>query len=135
MSYSNTISYKPHAVGKRRGIIMMELLTAILIITTLTTVMIFTIATYGRYNGILLARQRCIAAGQAQLDCIAATGKPIDEATFARLWPTVKCSITSSENAAHLTQVDVALVAMARKKEITITLSRYMDKPVEGGGL
>lgn len=134
MSYSNTISYKAHTGGKDRGAILIELVTAIMIIAALTAVMVSVVATYGRYNTILLTRQRCIAAGRAQLDCLTATGRPIDDATFSRLWPSVKCSITASpgtNDTAGLTKVEVVTAASARKKEVSIAMSRYLAAPME----
>jgi hypothetical protein len=44
----------------------------------------------GQFNRHELARRRCLAAAEAQIDSIAETGKPLPAAEVKRLWPKVK---------------------------------------------
>jgi hypothetical protein len=84
---------------------------------------------YGSYNDYLLTRQRCTAAADAQLDSIAATGDVINEETIKRLWPNMKTSIEKIDGVGQwqgLKLVTVTADAKSRRKNVHITLSRYI---------
>lgn len=76
-------------------------------------------------------RQRCVAAAEAQIDSLAATGKPIDEAEIARLWPEVQVTVDRTAGQAvweGLELVRVTAVGMAGPHAVTIRLERYVSK-------
>ena len=75
-------------------------------------------------------RRQCIAAGEAQLDSIAATGRALSKEDAARLWPGVRSQIVRSpgkDDWAGLMRVRVTTSAPVDGRTVTITLARYMN--------
>ena len=56
----------------------------------------FSLNGIAKFNRYQLVRQRCIAAAQAELESMAATGAPVSDEDFARLWPKLSVSIKKS---------------------------------------
>lgn len=86
--------------------------------------------TTSRFNGIQMVRQRCIAAGQAQLDSYSAIGKSISKEKVSQLWPGIQTEITSFPGQGDwtgLTLVKVTSQGMYEEKQIQVTLARYVS--------
>jgi len=89
-----------------------------------------------RLNLVQVTRQRCLAAGQAQLDSLAAQGRPVPKDDLARLWPTVKTKLTVSDGKGQwqgLKLVTVTATSPAGGNEVIVESSRYYSRPVEVG--
>lgn len=87
-----------------------------------------------KFNTIMLAKQRCTAAAQGQLDCIAATGGPLAEEKLRELWPEVRVATERTGGQgqwAGLTLVKVTAGAAAAGREVNVVLTRYMPAEVQ----
>ena len=89
-----------------------------------------------RFNKLQLVKQQCLAAGQAQLDSIAATGKPIGQENFERLWPKVQVVIDEKPGSGEweglkLVSVITKARSLNKSRDVKIELSRYVS--IEGG--
>jgi type II secretory pathway pseudopilin PulG len=76
-------------------------------------------------------RQRCVAAAEAQIDSLVATGKPIDEIEIARLWPETQVTVDRTPGQAAWERLDlirVTAVGMAGPHPVTVHLERYVRK-------
>ena len=91
------------------------------------------LAGFRTFNHYQLTRQRCMAAAQAQLDSIAATGKPIDDEDFRRLWPKLSVSIDRAPGTGqwrNLELVEATATGISLGKQVKVKLSRYIsDRP------
>lgn len=114
---------------KRNGFILIELITAMFLMGLMLAMLAVSLDGYARFNDYLLTRQRCTAAAEAQLDSITVTGEVINSETMKRLWPNVRTSIEKSDGAGQwkgLELVTVIADAKSRRKNVNITLSRYI---------
>lgn len=85
-------------------------------------------------NAFQHARQRCIAAAQAQLDSLAAQGKPLAPDDGRRLWPDVRTELAAADGKGQwqgLQRVTVVAIGKANGREVRIELSRYYGRPEE----
>jgi len=85
---------------------------------------------FRRFNSILLARHRCIAAARAQLDSIAATGRPMPPEQVGRCWPEVKTKIETRQGEGQwqgLLLVKAAAATTVFDREVNVSLSRYVS--------
>ena len=112
------------------GWMLAEVLTSLAIVGMLLTGLALALGGLKRFNAFQLLRQQCLAAGQAQLDSIAATGQPITREDLARLWPGLSAQIDRSAGQgdwAGLTLVKVSTAGTTDyRKKVTLTLSRYI---------
>ena len=114
---------------KHKGLLSIEMVVAIGVLATIITVLATLGNSFGKLNSALWAQHTCYAAGQAQMDCVAVTGEPIDPAKFESLWPTVTCEIETAEGTGQwqgLTQVQLSLSARAKKKTVHVKMARYL---------
>ena len=91
--------------------------------------------TFRTFNTLQLARQRCIAAGEGQLDSIAATGEPIPQEKFRQLWDDVQATVEQTPGRgewAGLTLVKVTAVNRTGGRETKVELARYLKSKGEG---
>ena len=82
-----------------------------------------------RFNAVMLARQRCVAAGQSELDSIAATGQPIAPQKLPDLWPGVRAEIEQLPGQgqwAGMKLIRVTTRATAYGRDVKIVLARYL---------
>ena len=115
---------------KYKGWLSAEMIAAVAVLAILIGVLGTLGSAFKRTSDLRWLRQQMTAAGQAQMDAIAVTGEPIDEATFARLWPKVTCRIAQSTGTgqwAGLTEVTLTLSAEKRGKTVQTTLTRYIS--------
>ncbi len=123
-----------------RGFLLTELIVSLSVLGMLLAGLAFSLTGFARFNRYQLVRQQCIAAAQAQLDSIAATGRPIPDEDFSRLWPglTVAVRQTPGEGQWQGTQrFEVTASGKSSRKEVSIRLSRYIlgeKSPAEGKG-
>ena len=112
------------------GWMLAEVLTSLAIVGMLLTGLGLALGGLKRFNAFQLLRQQCLAAGQAQLDSIAATGQPITREDLARLWPGLSAQLDRSAGQgdwAGLTLVKVSTAGTTDyRKKVTLTLSRYI---------
>lgn len=125
---------------KRRygGFLLMEITVSLTIMAMLLAGMAFSLNGMAKFNRYQLVRQHCIAAAQAELDSLTATGKPIKDEDFSRIWPRLSVSIEKSAGQGQWqgTQlVEVTASGKSFRKEVIIELSRYisMDEPLAEG--
>ena len=82
-----------------------------------------------RFNTVMLVRQRCVAAGQSQLDSIAATGRPIAPERLGDLWPGVQAEIEQLPGRgqwAGMNLVRVTTTVEVYGRDVEIVLARYL---------
>ena len=83
-------------------------------------------AAFNRYQW---SRQQCIAAAQAQIDSLTATGKPLSDDQIERLWPKVAVTIERSAGQgqwAGLELLEVTTAATAGPHRAQARLARYV---------
>jgi type II secretory pathway pseudopilin PulG len=113
----------------RRGFLLTELIVAMSVMGLLLGGLIFSLTGFAKFNRYQLIRQQCIAAAQAQLDSIAATGRSIPDEDLSRLWPglTVAVKQTPGEGQWQAAQrVEVTASGKSARTEVSIRLSRYI---------
>jgi hypothetical protein len=114
---------------KRKGYLLTEIIVSIAVLGVLILAFTVSLNGFGRFNRVQLVRQQCTAAAQAQLDSIAATGKPIPDEDFKRLWPRLSVSIKQSDGIGQwqgLKLLEVETGGMAFSHPVKIQLYRYM---------
>lgn len=118
--------------GKNRqykGFLMTEVIVALSLLGLLLVGLALSLNGIARFNRYQLVRQRCIAAAQAQLDSIAATGEPITDEDFKRLWPKLSVSVKRSPGNGQwqtMERLEVTASGKSYHKEVEICLSRYI---------
>lgn len=120
---------------KHKGMLSVELVVAISVLATIIGVLAALGVSFGKLNNRLWAKHICCNAGQAQIDAIAATGKPIDSVKFKKLWPGVTCNIETSDGSGAwqgLQRIDLTLRKKVKQKDVQIHLIRYLPA-AEGG--
>lgn len=119
-------------LDKRRrnsGFLMTELIVGLSVFTILVVAFALSLDGFAKFNRYQLVRQQCIAAAQAQLDCIAATGKPIPDEDVERLWPKLSLSTKDSDGQGQwqgLKLVEVTATGKSFRNQVSVRLSRYV---------
>jgi type II secretory pathway pseudopilin PulG len=114
---------------KRGGFMLTEMMVAATILGILLVVLALSLNGFAKFNRYQLVRQQCIAAAQAELDSITATGKPIRDEDFERLWPKLTISIKSSPGTGQwqgLKLIEVTANGKSYRKEVKVQLARYV---------
>lgn len=117
------------------GWIMAEALVALTVLGIIMGGLALSQNTFRTFNALQLARLRCIAAGEGQLDSIAATGEPIPQEKFRQLWDDVWATVEQTpgrDEWAGLTLVKVTTVSRAGGRETKVELARYLKPKGEG---
>ena len=112
-----------------KGYLLTELMVAMAVLVIILSCMAMMLKVFRDVNQYQLTRQQCIAAAQAQLDCIAVTGRPIIEEDLKRLWPEVNIITEQSDGKNQwqgLALVKVKATAKAGRKNVTVELARYI---------
>ena len=118
-------------VKKRKysGFFLTEIIVASGILGILLVGLAMSMFGFAKFNRYQLVRLQCIAAAQAELDSITATGKPIPDEDFKRLWPKLEVNLESSVGANQwqgLSLVEVTTKGMSYNKEVKVKLARYV---------
>ena len=120
--------------GKNSGWAVTELIVSISILVIIMGGLYTSMNTCRVFNKYQLLRQRCVAAAQAQLESIAATGEKISDKDNERLWPDVEISVEQKDGSGDwqgLRLVTVTARNMRPKKTVSIELSRYLPMEQE----
>ena len=110
---------------------MTELIVAMIVLAMLMVAFAISLDGFGRLNHYFFARQRCVAAAQATLDSIAATGTAIDKGDLKRLWPEIDIRVDETVGTGQwkgLKLVKVTASGISRNKKTVVRLSRYFTK-------
>lgn len=115
---------------KYSGFLAVELTFAIGLFAMILVALAVSLYGFGKFHRYQLVRQQCTSAAQAQLDSIAATGKPIPDDAFERLWPKLGVSVEESAGTGQWRGMKYVAVTASgtglRKKEVKVRLSRYI---------
>lgn len=125
---------------KRRsgGFIFAEIAVGLTVMAMLLAGVAFSLNGIAKFNHYQLVRQKCIAAAQAELDSLTATGRPIEDEDFKRIWPQLSVSIEQSTGQGQwqgIRLVKVTTSGRYLRKQVIIELSRYIsqDEPLTEG--
>ena len=115
---------------KTNGWAATEVVVSIGILALLFSVLASSMSIARKFNKLQLVRQQCLAAGQAQLDSIAATGEAISKGDIERLWPGIKVDIIQSPGSGQwdgmrLIKVTTVGRSVNRAKDVKVELCRY----------
>jgi len=118
---------------KRRysGFLFAEIAVGLTVMAMLLAGVAFSLNGTAKFNHYQLVRQKCIAAAQAELDSLTATGKPIEDEDFKRIWPQLSVSIEKSAGQGQWQSTQLVKVTTSGKylrKQVTIELSRYISR-------
>lgn len=115
--------------GKYGGFLAVEVAVALTILGMLIVGLALSLDGFAKLNRYQLVRQRCVAAAQAELDSLAATGEPISERDFERLWPKLAVAIEESEGIGQWKGMKLVKVTASGKSfgnEVKVQLARYI---------
>ncbi len=113
---------------KNNGWLLTEVAVTLFVLASFFMVMISATATFGRFNWLLLNKQRCMAAARAQVDSVVSTGRALKDEDFKRLWPRLEVAVDIRDGAGDWKGLKLCVVttrAKARKRYIEIRLSQY----------
>ncbi len=118
---------------KRRsgGFIFAEIAVGLTVMAMLLAGVAFSLNGIAKFNHYQLVRQKCIAAAQAELDSLTATGRPIEDEDFKRIWPQLSVSIEQSTGQGQwqgTRLVKVTTSGRYLRKQVIIELSRYISE-------
>ncbi|MFB3893739.1 MAG: hypothetical protein ACE15C_17130 [Phycisphaerae bacterium] len=114
----------------RGGWLLVELVVSVGLLALLLGAMMLAQRTLAKVNEFQLSRQRCIAAAEAQLDCIASTGRPMADADLARLWPGVCVTVQRTAGQGEWAGLELVKATATRSKggpEAKVELARYVQ--------
>jgi type II secretory pathway pseudopilin PulG len=114
---------------RHNGFLLTELMVALAVLIVILSCMALSMRVFRKINQYQLARQQCVSAAQAQLDCVAVTGNPINNEIIKRLWPKVKVQIEQADGKYQwqgLKLVKVKATAKADNKDVSVELARYL---------
>lgn len=117
------------------GYLAMEAFVSILLLAMLGASYAMLQRSTGALNRNCLARQRCILAAQAQLDSLTATGRSLDDAEVARLWPGVRTLVRRAPGEGQwqgLVLATATATAEIDGRSVKVELARYLP-PGKGG--
>jgi len=118
--------------GKSRkytGFLIAEITVAMAVLGIILAGLALTLNGMARFNHYQLTRQRCLAAAQAELDSIAATGKPISKADFKRLWQTLSVAVYTSKGIGQWQGMELVRITTTGKsfnKQVKVEQYRYL---------
>ena len=113
------------------GFIFAEIAVSLTVMAMLLAGIALSMNGIAKFNRYQLIRQHCIAAAQAELDSLTATGKPIGDEDFSRIWPQLNVSIEKSAGQGQWQGTQLVKVTTSGKylrKHVTIELSRYISQ-------
>ena len=120
------------------GFLLAEMTVSLTILAMLLASVAFSLNGIAKFNSYQLVRQQCVAAAQAELDSLSATGKSIPDEDVSRIWPRISVSIKKSTGLGQwkgTELVEVTASGRSFRKEVKIQLSRYFpaDIPLAEG--
>jgi type II secretory pathway pseudopilin PulG len=121
------------------GFLLAEMIVSMTILGLIVVGLAISMRGAAGFNRYQWSRQQCIAAGQAQLDSLTATGKPLSDEQIHRLWPNVTVAMERWAGQGQwdgLDRVQVTATAKVGAHRTEIRLTRYVrpiGKVVSGG--
>ena len=118
-----------------KGYLLAELTITLSVIIVILACLALGMRTFVNFNRYQLTRQECISAAQAQLDSVAAAGKPISDEDSKRLWPKITIKIEQTEGTGQwegLKLIKIKTTAKNMRKDITVETARYIAIQKEG---
>lgn len=115
---------------KYGGFLFAEIVVALAILGLLLGSLAMSLNVFTKANRYQLVKQRCIAAGQAQLESLTVTGRAVAEEDFKRLWPRLGTSIESSDGIGQwegMKLVEVTATGSSFGRQVQVKLSRYVS--------
>jgi type II secretory pathway pseudopilin PulG len=117
---------------RKRAFLLTELMVALAILGILMVAMAVTLFGVRRFHQVLWVRQQCMAASQAQIDSLMATGLAIEPNRIATLWPRLKVETQvrpgqGSWRGLDLVQATASI--LSGRRVVTVTLARYGTIP------
>jgi len=117
------------------GWLVTETLVSMAILGVLMAALAMARSRTAEFNDYHMVRQRCLAAARAQLDSLAAAGRPIGDGDVRRLWPGVRVRVARADGAgdwAGLKRIEATAAARSRRRKVEVALCRYL--PAGEGG-
>lgn len=124
--------------GKHGGFVLTEIAVAMAILGIVLAGLALSLHGFAKFNSYQLVRQGCIAAAQAELDCMTSTGRQIPDEDFGRLWPKLSVSVRKAAGTGQWQGMDLVEVTASGRNfrtEVSIRLSRYVlgNEPLDKG--
>lgn len=124
------------SVKRRRasGFLLAELIVSITVVGMIVVGLVVTMQVAARSNRYQWSRQQCIAAAQAQIDSLTATGKPLADEQIQRLWPKVTVVVDRSAGQgqwAGLELFQVTATMQATSHPARVRLARYVQPALD----
>jgi type II secretory pathway pseudopilin PulG len=117
---------------RRRALLLTELMVALVVLGTLMVGLALTLHSVRRFHQVLGVRQQCMAAAQAQIDSLMATGLAIDPNRIATLWPHLKVETEVRPGEGQWKGLDLVRATASGPsgpRLVTVTLARYGTLP------
>ncbi|MGA2916726.1 MAG: type II secretion system protein [Sedimentisphaerales bacterium] len=114
--------------NNHKGFLLAEMIVAMTVLAIILSCLALSMSAFRKINNYQLVRQQCISAAQAQLDSIAAAGRPIGDDDLKRLWPKVNLQIEQSDGTDKwqgMKLVKVRASAKAGNKAVSIELAEF----------
>jgi Tfp pilus assembly protein PilV len=114
---------------KYRGFLFTETLVSLVLLGFILTCLATSLIAFQRFNHRQVTQQRCIAAAQAQIECIELTGSELDKEVFADIWPKIDTTVQRSSGTGQwkeLELLEVSARSHSYDKKVTVKLSRYV---------
>jgi type II secretory pathway pseudopilin PulG len=113
------------------GWIMVEMMVSVGLLAMLIWTVTEIQADAARVNHQNFAKQHCLAAAEAALDWVAATGRDMPQQDARRLWPKVALETERREGEGQWTGLElvkVVAIGQSKGREIRVELARYVAK-------
>jgi type II secretory pathway pseudopilin PulG len=111
------------------GFLLAELIVSITVVGMIVVGLAVSMQGTARFNRYEWSRQQCIAAAQAQIDSLTATGKPLGDEEMQRLWPKVAVVVDRSAGQGQWTGLELLQVTatmQATSHPAQVRLARYV---------
>ncbi|MBP8304712.1 MAG: hypothetical protein KBE04_11360 [Phycisphaerae bacterium] len=112
----------------RRAFLLAELMVSLSVLATLMVGLAMTLHSVRRFHHVLGVRQQCMAAAQAQIDSLMATGLAMDPNRAAALWPSLKVEtqvLPGQGQWKGLELVRATASGPSGPRVVTVTLAQY----------
>lgn len=114
---------------RQDGFVLAELAVSTALLGLVIAGLAVSMQGFSMFNQYQWTRQRCVAAAEAQLDSLAATGKPIGEGELKRLWPEVDVVMDRTAGVAPwegLQLVRITATGTTGARKAAVRLERYI---------
>ncbi len=114
--------------NKYNGFLITEMIVGMSVLVVILGFVALAVSTFRAINTRQLVRQQCISAAQAQLDSIAAVGRPLDDDDLKRLWPKVTLQTEISDGTGTwqgMKLFKVKASAKAGHKDVFVELAEF----------